>query len=70
MKAVIALEDGVQKSGLDPRLMELVKLHASQVNGCVYCLDMHGRDARAKGETLSATTIVRSRRSATKRGVM
>jgi AhpD family alkylhydroperoxidase len=51
MKAVMALEDYVQKSGLDPRLMELVKLRASQINGCAYCVHLHGRDARAKGES-------------------
>jgi AhpD family alkylhydroperoxidase len=51
MKAVIALEGHVQKSGLDPKLVELVKLRASQINGCAYCVDMHGRAARAKGES-------------------
>ena len=51
IKAVSALEDFVQKSGLDPRLMELLKLRASQLNGCAYCVDMHGRGARAKGES-------------------
>ncbi len=50
LKAVMALEEYVQKSGLDPRLMELLKLRASQINGCAYCVDMHGRSARAKGE--------------------
>jgi len=50
MKAVIALENFVQNCGLDPRLVELIKLRASQINGCAYCVHMHGRDARAKGE--------------------
>ena len=50
LKAVIALDDSVQKSGLDPRLMELLKLRASQINGCAYCVDVHGRGARSKGE--------------------
>jgi len=41
----------VRKSGLEPALIELVKLRASQINGCAYCLDMHTKDARARGET-------------------
>ena len=36
---------------LDPRLFELVKIRASQINGCAYCLDMHTKDARRAGET-------------------
>ena len=49
-QAVLALEHYVQASGLDKRLYELVKIRASQLNGCAYCLDMHNRDARAGGE--------------------
>jgi AhpD family alkylhydroperoxidase len=41
----------VHKSGLEPALLELVKLRASQINGCAYCIDMHTKDARAAGET-------------------
>lgn len=41
----------VETSGLEPSLLELVKLRASQINGCAYCLDMHTKDARAAGET-------------------
>jgi AhpD family alkylhydroperoxidase len=41
----------VNQSGLEPLLQELVKLRASQVNGCAYCIDMHSKDARALGET-------------------
>src|SRR5580704_15238626 len=40
-----------QSSGLEPSLRELVKIRASQINGCAYCIDMHTRDARAAGET-------------------
>lgn len=39
------------RSGLEPRLLELVKTRASQLNGCAYCLDMHTKDARALGES-------------------
>jgi AhpD family alkylhydroperoxidase len=49
-EAVLGLEHYVRSSGLDPALSELVKIRASQINGCVYCLDMHNRDARAIGE--------------------
>jgi AhpD family alkylhydroperoxidase len=38
-------------SGLEPKLLELVKTRASQLNGCAYCLDMHTKDARAAGES-------------------
>ena len=44
------MERYVRSSGLDPRLYELVKIRASQLNGCAFCLDMHNRDARAGGE--------------------
>jgi AhpD family alkylhydroperoxidase len=41
----------VKGSGLEASLLELVKLRASQINGCAYCIDMHSKDARAAGET-------------------
>lgn len=41
----------INKSGLENSLTELVKLRASQLNGCAYCIDMHAKDARADGET-------------------
>jgi AhpD family alkylhydroperoxidase len=49
-KAVLGLEQYVQNSGLDKPLYELIKIRASQLNGCAFCLDMHHRDARAAGE--------------------
>jgi AhpD family alkylhydroperoxidase len=49
--AMRALEAHVRQSGLDHRLLELVKTRASQLNGCAFCLDMHTKDARAAGET-------------------
>jgi AhpD family alkylhydroperoxidase len=51
IRAVMALEQYVRGSGLDPTLGELVKLRASYLNGCAYCVDMHSKDARAAGET-------------------
>lgn len=50
-KAMMALQAAVNHSGLDHKLMELVKLRASQINGCAYCIDMHTKDAKAQGET-------------------
>ena len=45
------LEAAVRDGGLDPRLLELVRVRCSQLNGCAFCLDMHTKDARALGET-------------------
>jgi len=48
-RAMSGLERYVR--GLEPSLLELVKLRASQINGCAYCIDMHWKDARARGES-------------------
>ena len=45
------LERYVKSSGLEADLLELVKLRASQINGCAYCIDMHTKDARTHGES-------------------
>lgn len=50
-QAVIGLEKYQAKTGLDKSLQELIKIRASQVNGCAFCLDMHTKDARKSGET-------------------
>lgn len=50
-KAMSGLEEAAKNSGLDEKLYELVKIRASQMNGCAYCLNMHTRDARKLGET-------------------
>jgi AhpD family alkylhydroperoxidase len=50
-RAMFGLESYVRQSGLEPTLLELVKMRASQINGCAYCIDMHSKDARAHGET-------------------
>ena len=49
--ALRGVETYLRRSGLDPRLVELVKMRASQINGCAFCLDMHSKDARKRGET-------------------
>ncbi len=51
LKAMRALEDAVERSGLEHSLVHLVKMRASQINGCAYCLHMHSSDARAAGES-------------------
>ena len=50
-QAMRGIGDYVEASGLEPRLLELVKLRASFMNGCAYCIDMHTKDARVAGET-------------------
>jgi AhpD family alkylhydroperoxidase len=50
-KAMVALEAAVRSSGLDRGLIGLVKLRASQINGCAYCIDLHSKELRASGES-------------------
>lgn len=50
-KAMIALETAVRSSGLDSHLLHLIKLRASQINGCAYCVDLHNKEALRDGET-------------------
>jgi AhpD family alkylhydroperoxidase len=49
--AMEALDAASRKTRLEPSLLELVRARASQINGCVYCVNMHSRDARKGGET-------------------
>jgi AhpD family alkylhydroperoxidase len=49
--AMSRLEQYVHESGLEPALVELVKVRASQINGCAYCIDMHSKNARSRGES-------------------
>jgi AhpD family alkylhydroperoxidase len=51
IQAMLGLERQVRKAGLDKKLLDLVRMRASQINRCAYCLDMHSKDARAHGET-------------------
>ena len=50
-RAMAGLQRYVTNSGLEHSLLELIKIRASQINGCAYCIDMHTKDARAQGET-------------------
>src|SRR5215831_1340785 len=51
LNAMLGLEKYISECGLDHKLIHLLKMRASQINGCAYCLDMHSIDARALGET-------------------
>jgi len=50
-QALLALEKYIAECGLDHKLIHLLKMRASQINGCAFCIDMHSKDARALGET-------------------
>ena len=50
-KAVLALENYICNSKIDPVFREMIKIRASQINGCAYCIDMHTKDARELGES-------------------
>src|SRR5499425_581712 len=51
LQAMLALEKYIANCGLDHKFVHLLKLRASQINGCAFCIDMHSIDARAAGET-------------------
>jgi AhpD family alkylhydroperoxidase len=51
MNAMLGLGKYLSQSGLEPALLDLINLRASQINGCAYCIDMHWKDLRARGET-------------------
>ena len=50
MEAMLGLEKYIRQSGLEESLLNLIRMRASQINGCAYCLDMHWKDAVAHGE--------------------
>ena len=50
-RAMLGLEQYLHESGLEASLLHLIKLRASQINGCAYCLDMHWKDLKAMGES-------------------
>ncbi len=51
LKAMMAVEASIRAGGLEHGLLELVKMRASQINGCAFCIHLHATDARAHGET-------------------
>ena len=58
MRAVLGLNQAVEQSGLEPSLLHLVKLRASQINGCSYCVDMHAHEALADGDNQQRVIMV------------
>ena len=64
LDAMQRLQQVVEESGLEPKLLELVKIRASQLNGCAYCLDMHTKDAIAIGEDTQRLHLVAAWREA------
>ncbi|MEV8377993.1 carboxymuconolactone decarboxylase family protein [Kribbella sp. NPDC056861] len=64
-QALIALDE-VSALGIDPKLAHLVRIRASQLNGCAYCLDMHALDARHEGDTEQRVNLVATWREARK----
>jgi len=58
LKSVLALNAAVDRCGLEPGLLHLVKLRASQINGCSFCVDMHSREARRDGESEQRVYLV------------
>ena len=64
LAAMRGVEDYVHASGLERPLLELVKVRASQLNGCAYCLDMHSKDLRARGETEQRLYMINAWREA------
>ena len=63
-KAMVGVEQAVRESGIDPGLYELVKIRASQINGCAFCLDMHHREARKGGESQRRLDVLSAWREA------
>lgn len=57
-EGLLKLEDFIQHCGLEPSLLELVKIRASQLNGCTYCMDMHSTEALQGGESMRRLTTL------------
>ena len=57
-KAIIGVEQYLENCGLEESLLHLIRLRASQINGCAYCLDMHWKDLRANRRTRAAAVLV------------
>lgn len=58
LKTMLGLEQFIAKSGLDRRLYEWIKLRASQINGCSYCIDMHSKDLISMGESIERIVLL------------
>ena len=58
LQSMFAIQSQIEAGGVDEKLLHLVEMRASQINGCAYCLDMHSKDARAAVEWTEAVTLV------------
>lgn len=58
MEQVRALNQAVEESGIERSLLHLIKLRASQINGCSFCVDMHSKEALQDGETVQRVILV------------
>jgi AhpD family alkylhydroperoxidase len=63
-RAMMGLEKYVHECGVETSLLELIRIRASQINGCAYCLDMHSKDALAAGETVQRLLVLNAWREA------
>jgi AhpD family alkylhydroperoxidase len=63
-KAMLALTQAVERTGLAPQLIDLINYRVSQLNGCAFCLDMHSKDLRARGETEQRLYMINAWREA------
>src|SRR5260370_38398492 len=63
LRGMYQLERYIHNSGLEESLGHLVKMRASQINGCAYCLDVHSKDARALGETEQSLYVLEARQA-------
>lgn len=64
LQTMLKLEGFIKTSGLDAKLYEFIKIRASQINGCAYCIDMHTRDLRNMGETQQRINLLSTWREA------
>lgn len=64
LQTMLKLEGFIKTSGLDAKLYEVIKIRASQINGCAYCIDMHTRDLRNMGETQQRIDLLTAWREA------
>lgn len=64
LQTMLKLEGFIKTSGLDAKLYEFIKIRASQINGCAYCIDMHTRDLRNMGETEQRINLLTAWREA------
>ena len=60
VRAMLGLETCIARGSIERPFIELVRMRASQINGCTYCLDMHSKDARAAGEREQRLDVSRS----------